>query len=92
MNDYLANKIIIGLINFRLTPAEAWKNLCESRHEISDEKQDEIESLILESLQRDEEVEIEEAELEFFFDNETLDSLEEELDWGEDWDTGNDIY
>ena len=87
MNDYLANKIIIGL-----TPAEAWKNLCESRHEISDEKQDEIESLILEHLQRDEEVEIEEEELEFFFDQETLDNLEEELDWEEDWVTGNDIY
>jgi hypothetical protein len=97
MNDYLARKIIIGLKNFRMTPAEAWKNLCESRDEITDEMQDEIECLIVEHLQEDEDIEMETLELENYFDSRDLENSDEEMDWSEeenveDWIVGNDVY
>ena len=104
MNDFIANKIIDDFIHGNLSPVQAWKNISESKDVITDEKYDELCSLISERLVDLEEVsDDEDVDLERFFSE----KMDEQSGWfdeyygkydrandydEDDWTSGNDVY
>ena len=86
MNDFLANKIIEDFISGAITAQEVYANLQECRDAISDERYDEINTLIIEQLLEEEVIE-EEVSLDELFQNN--DESERDEPWGDHYYEGD---
>jgi hypothetical protein len=100
MDDFIADKLIEDFLMGEINPEQAWRNLQECKGSITDEKFDDICTLITESLIDSEEIdEDDDVDLESFFN---IEEVEQQLKWfdsyygdreeEDDWTSGNDVY
>lgn len=80
MNDFLADKVIEEFQYGKISVRSAWQNLLEIKDSISDEKHDEIVSLIIEELINSEVIDESQDEI-------VLKDIFSEQEWeDDDWD------